>query len=153
MVTKLLKKKQDRTFFKHYFGYQSLAAMLKHLIDTDGKINTDLADSIQNKLSNLMENFLSIYEEEAKSNRLDKTLKIVGEILKFNKKYQKQEGHRLKILTPEQMLSRLPISLIQLKAGNNSEKLKNEIRQLLYSLYRSKKLSKTIYKHLMNTII
>ena len=51
------------------------------------------------------------------------------------------------------MLSRLPISLAQLKAGNNSKKLKNEIRQLLYSLYRSKELSKTIYKHLMDTII
>ena len=50
------------------------------------------------------------------------------------------------------MLSRLPISLAQLKAGNNSEKLKNEIRQLLYFLYRSKKLSKTIYNSLMNTI-
>ena len=50
------------------------------------------------------------------------------------------------------MLSRLPISLAQLKAENNSEKLKNEVRQLLYSLYRSKKLSKTVYKHLMNTI-
>ena len=50
------------------------------------------------------------------------------------------------------MLSRLPISLAQLKAGNNSEKLKNEIRQLLYSLYISKKLSKTIYKHLTNAI-
>ena len=62
------------------------------------------------------------------------------------------EGKGLKILTPQQMLSRLPISLAQLKAGNNSEKLKNEIRQLLYSLYRSKKLSKTIYKHLMNAI-
>ena len=46
------------------------------------------------------------------------------------------------------MLSRLPISLAQLKAGNNSEKLKNEIRQLLYSLYRSKKLTKEIYKSL-----
>ena len=44
------------------------------------------------------------------------------------------------------MLSRLPISLAQLKAGNNSEKLKNGIRQLLYSLHRSKKLSKTIYR-------
>ena len=62
------------------------------------------------------------------------------------------EGKGLKILTPQQMLSRLPISLAQLKAGNNSEKLKNEIRQLLYSLYRSKKQSKTIYKHLMNAI-
>ena len=65
---------------------------------------------------------------------------------------QNQEGQGLKILAPQQMLSRLPISLAQLKAGNNSEKLKNEIRQLLYSLYRSKKLSKIIYKHLMNAI-
>ena len=50
------------------------------------------------------------------------------------------------------MVSRLPISLAQLKAGNNSEKLKNEIRQLLYSLYRSKKLSKTIFNNLINAI-
>ena len=47
-----------------------------------------------------------------------------------------QSGQGLKILTPNQMLSRLPISSAQLKAGNNSEKLKNEIMQLLYSLYR-----------------
>ena len=46
------------------------------------------------------------------------------------------------------MLSRLPITLAQLKAGNNSLRLKNEIRQLLYSLYRSKKSTKTIYNHL-----
>ena len=51
------------------------------------------------------------------------------------------------------MLSRLPISLAQLKAGNNSQKLKNEIRQLLYSLYISKKLSKKIYKYLINATI
>ena len=50
------------------------------------------------------------------------------------------------------MLSRLPVSLAQLKAGNNSEKLKDEIRQILYSLYRSKKLTKTIYNNLINTI-
>ena len=63
-----------------------------------------------------------------------------------------QQGQGLKILTPDQMLSRLPITLAQLKAGNNSEKLKNEIRQLLYSLSRSKKLTKTIYNHLISTI-
>ena len=51
------------------------------------------------------------------------------------------------------MLSRLPIYLTQLKAGNISEKLKNEIRQLVYSLYRSKNLSKTIYDNLINAII
>ena len=50
------------------------------------------------------------------------------------------------------MLSRLPITLAQLKAGNNSQKLINEIRQLFYSLYHSKKLTKTIYNHLINTI-
>ena len=63
-----------------------------------------------------------------------------------------QKGQRLKILTPNQMLSRLSITLARLQAGNNSERLKNEIRQLLYSLYRSKKLTKTIYKHLIETI-
>ena len=50
------------------------------------------------------------------------------------------------------MFSRLPISLAQLKAGNNSEKLKNEIRQLLYSLYRSKNMTKQVYNNLMNYI-
>ena len=59
---------------------------------------------------------------------------IIEKILEFNK--QNQEGHGLKILTPNQMLSRFPITLGQLNAGNNSGKLKNEIRQLLYSLNR-----------------
>ena len=58
--------------------------------------------------------------------------------------YRQQQGQGLKILTPNQMLSRLPISLAQLKAGINSEKLKNEIRQLLYFLYRSKNLTKNV---------
>ena len=70
----------------------------------------------------------------------EKLIDIVEHILYFNQ--LDQSGQGLKILTPNQMLSRLPISLAQLKAGNNSEKLKNEIRQLLYSLYRSKKLTK-----------
>ena len=51
-----------------------------------------------------------------------------------------QRGEGLKILTPNQMLKRLPIPLAQIKAGNNSESLLNEIRQIIYSLYRSKKL-------------
>ena len=63
-----------------------------------------------------------------------------------------QQGQGLKILTPNQMLSRLPVSLAQLNAEKNSEKLKNEIRQLLYSLYKSKKLTKNIYKSLVDII-
>ena len=50
------------------------------------------------------------------------------------------------------MLNRLPIALAQLNAGNNSNKLKNEIRQLLYSLYRSKNITEQIYKSLIKTI-
>ena len=77
-------------------------------------------------------------------------LDIVELILEFNQ--LNQSGQGLKILTPSQILSRLRISLVQLKAGNNSEKLKNEIRQLLYSLYRSKKLTKQLYKSLVDII-
>ena len=61
-------------------------------------------------------------------------------------------GQGLKILTPDQMLIRLPITLAQLIAGITSEKLKIEIRQLLYSLYRSKKLTKQLYKSLIDII-
>ena len=63
-----------------------------------------------------------------------------------------QQGQGLKILTPDQMLSRLPITVAKLKARNNSQQLIGEIRQLFYSLYHSKKLTKTIYNHLINTI-
>ena len=64
-----------------------------------------------------------------------------------------QSGKGLKILTPQQMFTRLPIRLAQIKAGvNNSQEPKNEIRQLLYSLHRSKQISKTVYKNLIATI-
>ena len=77
----------------------------------------------------------------------EKIINIVDSILYFNQ--LEQQGSGSKILTPNQMLSRLPITLAQLNAGNNSEKLKNEIRQLLYSLYRSKK---QLYKSLIDII-
>ena len=89
-------------------------------------------------------------EDEKEIEKPDKTLKIIKEIIEFNE--QKKLGLWLKILTPNQMLSRLPITLAQLKTGNNSEKLKNEIRQILYSLYRSKKLTKKPFKSLIDII-
>ena len=64
----------------------------------------------------------------------------------------KAKGAGLKILTDKQMLNRLPILLAQIQAGNNSIKLKNEIRQILYSLYRSKVLTKTVYNNLIKSI-
>ena len=88
--------------------------------------------------------------ENLRLKKTKKKINIVERVLYFNQ--LDQSGQGLKILTPNQMLSRLPISLAQLKAGNNSEKLKNEIRQILYSLYRSKKLTKQLYKSLIDII-
>ena len=75
-----------------------------------------------------------------------------NELKKVIEKSFNPSGSGLKILTPQQMFTRLPILLAQIKAGNNSRELKNEIRQLLYALYRSKKISKTVYKNLIATI-
>ena len=69
-----------------------------------------------------------------------------------NKALGEQFGKGLKILTPNQMLKRLPIALAQIKAGNNSESLLNEIRQIVYSLYRSKEITKKVYNNIINSI-
>ena len=73
-------------------------------------------------------------------------------ILEAKKLAREQEGIGLKILTPNQMLKRLPIALAQIKAGNNSESLLNEIRQIAYSLYRSKEITKKVYNNIINSI-
>ena len=62
------------------------------------------------------------------------------------------KGEGLKILTPKQMLQRLPIALAQVKAGNNSEILLNEIRQIVYSLYQSKQITKKVYNNIIESI-
>ena len=64
----------------------------------------------------------------------------------------KQEGVGLKILTPKQMFQRLPIALAQIKAGNNSQSLLNEIRQIVYSLYQSKEITKKVYNNILKSI-
>ena len=69
-----------------------------------------------------------------------------------NRALEEQFGKGLKILTPNQMLKRLPIALAQVKAGNNSENLLNEIKQIVYSLYRSKEITKKVYNSIINSI-
>ena len=108
------------------------------------KIKSNLADLVMKIKNNPTNNTKKIRNRNT-------MVEIVELILKFNQ--LEQEGSSLKTKqTPKQMLSRLLISLAQLKAGNNSEKIKNEIRQGLYSLYRSKKLIKNIYKSLVDII-
>ena len=70
----------------------------------------------------------------------------------YEAKYKAKYGRGLKILSTKQMLQRLPIALAQVKAGNTSENLLNEIRQIMYSLYRSKEITKKVYDNLMNLI-
>ena len=116
----------------------------------DQKKNNVLVNIIKGALTDLTNSFKTMSENEKRIEQPDRVVCVVEEILDFNK--QNGQGQGLKILTPAQMLSRLHITLAQLKAGNNSEKLKNEIRQLFYLLCCSKKLTKTIYNNLVNTI-
>ena len=70
----------------------------------------------------------------------------------YNAKQNKTKGKGLKILTPKQMLQRLPIALAQVKAGNYSESLLNEIRQVVYSSYQSKQITKKVYNSIIKSI-
>ena len=91
-------------------------------------MKNQLVNLINSELKDLKEEIKKISKAEKEIEKPDQIENIVEKILKFNE--QQQSGQALKILTPNQMLNRLPIALAQLQAGNNSEKLKNEIRQL-----------------------
>ena len=137
--------------FQRHFNIQRPGVMLKVVCKTNNKKkNSELVNIIKSGLTDLKKEIKNMSEEEQQIEKPNEIVNIVEEILKFNK--QNQQGQRLKILIPNQMLSRLPISLAQLNAGNNSEKLKNEIRQILCSLYISKKLTKQFYKSLIDII-
>ena len=117
----------------------------------DKEKNSNLVDMFNSALKDLKKDIKNMSEAEKEIELPDEIIRVVEMILEFNKLKQ-QSGQGLKILTPNQMLSRLPIALAQLQAGNNSDKLKNEIRQLLYSLYRSKSMTKQVYNNLLNYI-
>ena len=153
-ITELIKSKENEInneLVKKYFLVQNLGSLFKQIKDLKknpkNKIRVLLIKSGLEDLKNEIEN---MSEEQKNIEKPNEIVDIAGKILEFNKEQQQEEG--LKILTPDQMLSRLPISLAQLNAGNDSEILKNEIRKILYSLYRSKKLTKKIYKSLIDTI-
>ena len=109
-----------------------------------------------NKLSNIKIGKKTPEQKEV-INNLEKFYNSREEVINFFRDYTEMlsdanydarknetEGKGLKILTPKQMLQRLPIALAQVKAGNNSESLLNEIRQIVYSLYHSKQITKKV---------
>ena len=137
--------------FNYYFAFVEPSDLAKKKIEMkDKKKNNDFVKEIKNRWSKLKDKIEKMSQNEKENKKPEKILEIVEGILKFNK--QNQEGKDLKILTANQILSGLSITSAQLKAGNNSEKLKNEIRQLLYSLYRSKNLTEQLYNNVINYI-
>ena len=117
--------------------------MLKAVYTTKNRRKKEkLVNVIKSGLSDLKNEIKEMSDDVIEIEKPDKIVDIVEKVLEFNR--QNQEGPGLQRLTPDQMVRRLPITLAQLKAGNNLEKLKNEIRQPLYYLYCSKKSTKTI---------
>ena len=113
-------------------------------------IRNDIINAFRKDIFPYIDGF-QVKEEEI-DKEMDTTIITELECEEAAAERRNQQGEGVKILTPNQMLSRLPISLAQLKPGNNSEKLRNEIRQLLYSLYRSKDITKQVYNNLMKPI-
>ena len=118
--------------------------------NNDTEMKNQLVDLINSGLKDIKEEIKKMSKAEIETKKPDKIVNIVEKILKFNE--QNQQGQSIKILAPNQMLNRLPIALAQLKAENNSNKLKNEIRQLLCSLYCSKNITEQVYKSLIGII-
>ena len=160
---KKYKNKNIKTFYKS-FGK-------RYDIDTY-EINNDIKDynnetiskyDFSQKYNTFIDNFNEFEKIQEKKNKgaigaeQKKLLKYGKELKKIIEKISStssgsKSGKGLKMLTPQQMFTRLLILSAQIKAGNNSQDLKNEIRQLLHSVYRSKQINKTVYKNLIATI-
>ena len=103
----------------------------------------------QKKVVDILEKFYHSKEEVCNFFR-DYTKMIID--AGCNAKQDETKGTGLKILTPKQLLQGLPIALAQVKAGNTSESLLNEIRQIVYSLYQSKEITKNVYNNMIKSI-
>ena len=150
---------KDVSFYEHK-GSKELFNAIK-----DNQINFDDVVKRQNEILNKISNTKIGKKLQNKKKRLitlknftllEKKLLIFLEKIVLDAAYKSKQnetkGRGLKILTPKQMLQRLPIALPQVKAGNNSENLLNEIRQIVYSLYQSKQITKNVYNNLIKSL-
>ena len=127
------KKNKNDGIFWNYLQYENPSFLAKPLIRAVQAKNEELVNNVNDGLIDLRN---AIIRKEIPENKNpNKIVDIVEKSLDFNKQ-QKCRG--IKILTPKKMLQKLPVALAQVEAGNTSEKLLNEIRQIIYSLYPEK---------------
>ena len=128
-------------------------------IEPEEKYEESIAERVKTRRQNTQRTFAPSSPAKDYSAETDEHLKSMKEQKRGQKRFSDDydsngwsSGSGLTILTNKQMLNRLPILLAQIQAGNNSNSLKNEVRQILYSLDRSKVLTKTVYNNLIKAI-
>ena len=156
-------KNNDVSFYGYRNSKELFSIIKKNQINFDDALKRQ--NEFLNKLSNIKISKKTL-EQKKVVNNLEKFYLYREEVFIFfrdygkmvldasyrSKKKNKTEGKGLKMLTPKQMLQRLPTALAQVKAGNNSESLLNEIRQIVYSLYQSKQITKKVYNNIIKSI-
>ena len=149
-----------------FYGYMDSKELFNAI--RNSQIGFSEAKNKQNEFLNKLSNTKigrKTLEQERITNNLEKFYYSRQEVINFSRditemlsdadykaKQNETKGKGLKILAPKQMLQRLPIALAQVKAGNNSENLLNEIRQIIYSLYQSKEITKKVYSNLVKSL-
>ena len=167
---------REKLFYKsdknkyNFKNFQTIRTFGKDIYE--GKITFEKADEYQSNLVEKINDFIKRTKPKNKEKRIEKEnvekhlyyfhtgreMALNGFKSKIFLTKSKGSGilntnhSKLKILTPKQMLKRLPIALAQVKAGNNSENLLNEIRQIVYSLYQSKEITKKVYNNLIESL-
>ena len=137
-------KDMSDEIFWNYFKYQNPSFLARDLIRAKQAKNEQLVNNNNN--DGLIDLRNTIIKNEIRENENpNKIVDIVGKIHDCNKQ---QKGKGIKTLTPKQMLQRLPIALAQVKAGNTSENLLNEIRKIIYFLYQEKEITKRVYNNI-----
>ena len=136
-------------------GETTLQQVEKQQKDFKRELNEITSENPNHKSDNqlyVIKNVRNLYDSRQKIIKLlNDNAKIRSEAI-YKSKQNETKGKGLKILTPKQMLKGFPIALAQVKSGNNSENLLNEIRQIVYSLYQSKEITKKVYNNLMKSL-
>ena len=163
-IDKLVFKYKGNTADQDFSRFDNALDLIDKI--RDGEISLNEAKDDQTKLRSDMGEIKTVRKKYQKRVRKQEQIlkvfimqekQLLFFLMNISQDHQKldvkqEKGTGIKILTPKQMLQRLPIALAQVKAGNNSESLLNEIRQIVYSLYQSKEITKKVYNKIIKSI-